>query len=896
MKGARVIASWSKFLQFISNGFIDRASYRLKASVAFRLLRFHRFRRFLFLFCLLALCVVYIAFKIPYNESEVPYTPPSFDMYSCPVGESFRRNNVILGSMHLKSQSTQKCETRVLLLIDNQYSILGQQIRMILNYLKVQYKSLVVRRNLPSLANQNTGRYLMIIYENYYRYLNMNRWNRQLLDKYCREYGASIVAFFPSTNERESAKTKVPGFPLYLHSGLRLLEANASDYSHLLCYTKRGVSFDSQIAKETTWVGFSLNHSTYESILHGWSSFDKMGLLNVSLIVLDRGQLDGVRRLLFGNDFASFWPMKLLFLDGLRYLSNDRISLPLTRYLQVDIDDIFVGHEGSKMTADDVLHLQASQMRMRKYVTNFVYNLGFCGRFFGKGNKLEKQGDQMLLARSAAFNWFPHFWSHLRAHVLSNLSDLVEEMQLNKNFAEKNGIKVAFPYAVAPHHSGVYPTHDALYEAWKEVWNIQVTSTEEYPHLKPASLRRGFIYKDIMVLPRQTCGLYTHTIYMHQFPGGKSQLDKSIFGGELFYTFVFNPFLIFMTHQANYARDRLASYTFESVVRFIRCWTSLKLETIPPSALAEQYFQHYPDELNPIWGDPCQDKRHLAILASDKLCQRFPNAIIVGPQKTGTTALHKFLQLHPAVRGSRLHPKTYEEVQFFCGRNYLNGINRRDATACLFRPTLEKSATYFDCDLAPSRVKALLPDVKIVVILISPSLRAYSWYQHMKAHEDRAALANDFIDVLQAKEETGPEIWRFHQRCLVPGHYSHHLERWLSHFPAKQITIIDGEQLKHEPFGVMSAVQDYLELQPMINYNELLTFSAKKGFYCLRTLSNHTYCLGESKGRHYEPMTEEARRWLLNYYKSHNAALLQLLNRLGYEAPSWLQQELREAV
>uniref|UniRef100_A0A5S6QUI1 [heparan sulfate]-glucosamine N-sulfotransferase n=1 Tax=Trichuris muris TaxID=70415 RepID=A0A5S6QUI1_TRIMR len=819
-------------------------------------------------------------------------------MYSCPVGESLRPNDMILGSTQFKSQSTQRCETRVLLLIDNQYSVLGQQIRMILNYLKVQYKSLVVRRNLPSLANQNTGRYLVIIYENYNRYLNMNRWNRQLLDKYCREYGASIVAFFPATSERENVRTKVPGFPLYLYAGLRLLEVNVSDRSRLLYYTKRGISFNSQMVKEASWIGFSPNHSSYESILHGWSSFGKMGLKNVSLIVLDRGRLDGVKRLLFGKDFASFWPMKLLFLDGLRYLSNDRISLPLTRYLQVDIDDIFVGHEGSKMTVDDVLSLQESQRRIRDYVTNFVYNLGFCGRFFGKGNKLERQGDQMLLEKAADFWWFPHHWRHAKAHQM-NRSSLIGAMQLNYNFAKKSGIKVAFPYAVAPHHSGVYPTHDALYEAWKEVWNIQVTSTEEYPHLKPASLRRGFVYKDIMVLPRQTCGLYTHTIYVNQYPGGKEQLDRSIFGGELFYTFVFNPFLVFMTHQANYARDRLASYTFESVVRFIRCWTNLKLETVPPSALAERYFQRYSEELNPIWGDPCQDKRHLAILSSGQLCQRFPNAIIVGPQKTGTTALYKFLQLHPAVRSSQPHPKTFEEVQFFCGRNYLNGINAYADYFPVRHPSevlIEKSATYFDCDLAPSRVKALLPDVRIVVILISPSLRAYSWYQHMKAHEDPAAVGNDFIDILQAKEEAGPDIWRFHQRCLVPGHYSHHLERWLNHFPAKQINIVDGDQLKHEPSIVMNSVQDYLELHPAIDYTELLTFNAKKGFYCLKTSQNHTYCLGESKGRHYDPMSEEARRWLLNYYKSHNAALLQLLNRLGYETPLWLQEELREAI
>lgn len=54
-------------------------------------------------------------------------------------------------------------------------------------------------------------------------------------------------------------------------------------------------------------------------------------------------------------------------------------------------------------------------------------------------------------------------------------------------------------YAVAPHHSGVYPVHSQLYEAWKSVWGITVTSTEEYPHLRPARHRRGFIHRGIKV-------------------------------------------------------------------------------------------------------------------------------------------------------------------------------------------------------------------------------------------------------------------------------------------------------------------------------------------------------------------------------------------------------------
>jgi len=54
-------------------------------------------------------------------------------------------------------------------------------------------------------------------------------------------------------------------------------------------------------------------------------------------------------------------------------------------------------------------------------------------------------------------------------------------------------------YAVAPHHAGVYPVHSELYKAWQQVWGVRVTSTEEYPHLKPAHSRRGFVHHGIMV-------------------------------------------------------------------------------------------------------------------------------------------------------------------------------------------------------------------------------------------------------------------------------------------------------------------------------------------------------------------------------------------------------------
>ena len=41
----------------------------------------------------------------------------------------------------------------------------------------------------------------------------------------------------------------------------------------------------------------------------------------------------------------------------------------------------------------------------------------------------------------------------------------------------------------------------------------------------------------------------------------------------------------------------------------------------------------------------------------------------------------------------------------------------------------EKSANYFDSEITPKRVQALLPQVKIIVIITDPGKRAYSWYQ-----------------------------------------------------------------------------------------------------------------------------------------------------------------------
>ena len=59
-----------------------------------------------------------------------------------------------------------------------------------------------------------------------------------------------------------------------------------------------------------------------------------------------------------------------------------------------------------------------------------------------------------------------------------------------------------------------------------------------------------------------------------------------------------------------------------------------------------------------------------------------------------------------------------------------------DSNTVLF----EKSANYFDNRMTPFRAHALLPDAKIITILVDPVKRAYSWYQVSGCHGNQSEL------------------------------------------------------------------------------------------------------------------------------------------------------------
>nr|XP_015848825.1 bifunctional heparan sulfate N-deacetylase/N-sulfotransferase 4 isoform X2 [Peromyscus maniculatus bairdii] len=741
----------------------------------------------------------------------------------------------------VKPIDTSKTDPTVLLFVESQYSQLGQDIIAILESSRFQYQMVIApgKGDIPPLTDSGKGKYTLIIYENILKYVSMDSWNRELLEKYCIEYSVSIIGFHKA-NENSLPTTQLKGFPLNLFNNLALKDCSVNPQSPLLHITK-GPKVEKGPLPGEDWTIFQYNHSTYQPVLLTELQTEKpLSFLSSktlhATIIQDLGLHDGIQRVLFGNNL-NFWLHKLIFIDAISFLSGKRLTLSLDRYILVDIDDIFVGKEGTRMNVKDVKALLETQNLLRTQVANFTFNLGFSGKFYHTGTEEEDEGDDLLLRSVDEFWWFPHMWSHMQPHLFRNESSLVEQMILNKEFA--------------------------------------------------------------LVLPRQTCGLFTHTIFYKEYPGGPQELDKSIKGGELFLTILLNPISIFMTHLSNYGNDRLGLYTFVNLANFVHSWTNLKLQTLPPVQLAHKYFELFPEQKDPLWQNPCDDKRHKDIWSREKTCDHLPKFLVIGPQKTGTTALYLFLLMHPSIISNLPSPKTFEEVQFFNGNNYHKGIE----WYMDFFPTpsnitsdflFEKSANYFHSEEAPKRAASLVPKAKIITILIDPSDRAYSWYQHQRSHEDPAALRFNFYEVITTGHWAPPDLKTLQRRCLVPGWYAVHIERWLTYFATSQLLIIDGQQLRSDPATVMDEVQKFLGVTPHFNYSEALTFDPQKGFWCQLLEGGKTKCLGKSKGRKYPPMDPESRTFLSNYYRDHNVELSKLLHRLGQPLPSWLRQELQK--
>ena len=167
--------------------------------------------------------------------------------------------------------------------------------------------------------------------------------------------------------------------------------------------------------------------------------------------------------------------------------------------------------------------------------------------------------------------------------------------------------------------------------------------------------------------------------------------------------------------------------------------------------------------------------------SSDKSLFPLPFALLIGPQRAGTTWVDRYLRS----RGDICLPEEVKEV-FFFDRNYDRGadfykshFNITDQHAL----AMEITATSFDHPYAPQRVYDLCgPDIKLICPLRYPIVRSYSLYLHYLRYGIVRGSLEEAI-----KQE--PQI-------LSSSHYSEHLKRWFDVFGKDNITVLFQEELE----------------------------------------------------------------------------------------------------
>ena len=189
---------------------------------------------------------------------------------------------------------------------------------------------------------------------------------------------------------------------------------------------------------------------------------------------------------------------------------------------------------------------------------------------------------------------------------------------------------------------------------------------------------------------------------------------------------------------------------------------------------------------------------------------RFPDFIIGGAPKCGTTSLHFILDQHDDIA------LPHDEVHFFDADDpvshpdFLHAAQGRlqwwdhrahlDWYAGRFDPLAriigEDSTTYLMSEVAAARIHALNPDMRIILMLRHPVARAYSQYWHLvKTARTTATFEQALISY--------PQI-------LLGSAYAPGVRRFLEVFPRDQIKVCLFEDFRADNQACIDAVTDFI--------------------------------------------------------------------------------------
>ena len=208
-----------------------------------------------------------------------------------------------------------------------------------------------------------------------------------------------------------------------------------------------------------------------------------------------------------------------------------------------------------------------------------------------------------------------------------------------------------------------------------------------------------------------------------------------------------------------------------------------------------------------------------------------PHFIIAGASRSGTTILFSHLGEHPDTCVAKV-----KEVRFFDkDENYLKGqeyyesffeqttLVAGEASPPYFYTGITfdgKSRYHFDPDDdAPTRIRKMLPDVKIIMTLRNPVTRLYSQYllNLRKGREENIGVREAVERELSGKRrpEDSGLCWLYKNR------YGLHLEKWFTLFPRENILVLNFDIWKKNLVEALNRIAAFLGVKADVPFADL---------------------------------------------------------------------------
>ena len=252
----------------------------------------------------------------------------------------------------------------------------------------------------------------------------------------------------------------------------------------------------------------------------------------------------------------------------------------------------------------------------------------------------------------------------------------------------------------------------------------------------------------------------------------------------------------------------------------------------------------------------------------------WPDFIIIGAQRCGTTSLYDYLSQHPSIQPALRKEIHYFDNHFDRSPAWYRAFFYPAALRRPFRPCLTGEATpyYPFHPHTPPRLAATLPRARLIVMLRNPVDRAYSHYLHevRRGHETlpfAAAVARERerVNIAPATlaDPAAYDPAHHHFSYLQRGHYATQLQAWRQHFAPAQMLIIISESFFAQPATTLAAALAFLGA-PDPDWRPAQF--ARRNFH-----------------GNYEDIPPALRHQLEAYFASHNR---QLAHLLGYD-PGW---------